>query len=358
MRKPMTMLLFLPAFALQAQEICGLQLAKFEQPDPIFRSGFENVAATVTDAVEPASPSQVKAVRAKGATLGPALSTVAIPILGVAPTITFTSPANNASLSMSGVQLEGTFTGTANTGISFRGVPVFTIGNRFVTSPLQFDSGSQTVSVTAKTMDGLTATAARTLTFTAPLASDFMVSAQPGASFTPYKARFSVRPTGIQVSNIAINFDGDGTDDYIGSVANIPIRTYALPGIYRARFVITAVGGQTFTRFLSVAALSLPETRSRVCSVYAHLRARLRANDNVGVKQTMTQQFYFQFEPVLVALGTNRGTFADRLGTIANGIFAPTNAEIALVNVVGSTVEGAPIRMTQSADGIWRIDSL
>jgi len=340
-----------------AQEICGLQLAKFEQPDPLFRNGFENFMPPVQP-LEGEQAALAKSVAAKGAGLGPALSTVPIPVLGIAPTITITFPASNDSVSQSGVQLEGTFTGTANTGISVLGSSAFIVGNRFVTAPVQFDAGTQTISATAKTMDGQTATATRTLTFTNPPALDVAIRAQPSAGFAPFKTRFSLRPTGVQVANVAIDFDGDSVDDYVGSIANIPIKTYAAPAIYRARFIVTAVGGATYTRFISVAALSLPETRSRACSVYAHLRARLRANDNVGVKQTLTQEFAFQFEPVLIALGSNRGTFADRLGTIANGIFAPTNAEITLVNQVGSAINGTPIHMTQSADGIWRIDSL
>lgn len=339
------------------QETCGLQLAKFEQPDPLFRNGFENFTTAMPPTSEISAVS-TKSAAAKGASLGPELGTVPIPVLGVAPSITITFPASGASLPQAGVQIEGTFTGTANTGISVLGIPAFTVGNRFITGPVQLDAGTQVISATAKTMDGLTAAATRTLIFTAAPALDVAFAAQPSAGFAPFKTRFSLRPTGVQVASVAIDFDGDSVDDYVGAIANIPIRTYTAPDIYRARLVVTAVGGASYTRFLTVAALSLPETRSRACSVYAHLRARLRANDNVGVKQTLTQEFYFQFEPVLIALGANRGTFADRLGTIANGIFAPTSAEITLVNQVGSDINGTPIHMTRSADGIWRIDSL
>ncbi len=156
---------------------------------------------------------------------------------------------------------------------------------------------------------------------------------------------------------IAIDFNGDGSNDYTGTIGNIPIFTYSNPGFYRMRVVLTTTT-QSFTQFRTLAVPGVPETRAQACAVFAHLRARLTANDSAGALKAIAQPLRGQMEALFTELGANRPAFAARLGTIANGIFTPVNAELMLVNEIGADLQGTPIHLTRGADGVWRIDSL
>jgi hypothetical protein len=286
------------------------------------------------------------------------LTTVMPPVLGVTPTVTITSPIASASISSNAVQVEGTFTGPSNTGITVAGVPATIIGDRFISEPLVLDTGASTVAVRATTMDGLSGAAQVAVTVSAPPAQDFKISVPSKVGFAPFKFKPVLSLSDISdIQSVAIDFNGDGTNDYTGTIGNVPIHTYSTPGVYRVRVVITT-SSQTYTRFRTVAVPSLPETRARACTVYAHLKARLRVNDSAGALLAFTKPLQPQYQELFVALGTNRPLFADKLPIIANGVFSPIDAEIVLVREVGTQLRGAMMHLVRMGDGVWRIDSL
>jgi hypothetical protein len=348
--RPTVTLIFCCALAVSvssAQETCGLQLAKYDLPDPVFRNGFENVVAA----------SSAATTQAKGGGLGPPLTTVMPPPLGVTPTITITSPLTGATISGS-IQVQGTFTGPVNTGITVLGVATTVIGNQFVSEPMRIAPGTVEITVRAKTHDGLVATQTANVTVAAAPSQDFGISLSSRVGFAPFRLQPRVGVRGITgVQSVAIDFNGDGTNDYTGGVENIPIYTYNNAGVYRMRVVLNTAS-QSFTRFRTMAVPGVPEVRARACSVFANLRARLAANDSEGALKSIAQPLRGQMADLFTELGTNRAAFAARLGTMANGIFTPVDAEIMLVNEVGVDVQGASIHLARSADGVWRIDSL
>jgi hypothetical protein len=334
-----------------AQETCGLQQAKYDQPDAVFRNGFENVTGPLAEGLAP------KVSQAKGGGLGPPITTVMPPALGVTPTITITSPAAGATIA-GALQIQGTYTGPVNTGITVLGMAVTVIGNQFVSEPLRIAPGSVDITVRAKTHDGLSATQSINVTIAAAPTQDFGISLSSRVGFAPFRLKPRIGVQGItDVQSVAIDFNGDGTNDYTGAVENIPIYTYNNPGVFRMRVVLNTTS-QSLTRFRTLAVPGVPEVRARACSVYANLRARLAANDSVGALKSIAQPLRGQMADLLTELSTNRPAFAARLGTMANGIFTPTDAEIMLVNEVGVDVQGAAMHVTRGADGVWRIDSL
>ncbi len=342
---------------LHAHEICGLQLAKYDlpaPPEPIFRNGFENILALQAEFTE----SKISVSEpAKGAGLGPALTTVMPPALGVTPTITVISPTVGASIART-LQVQGTWTGPVNTGITVFGVAATVIGNQFVSEPVQLAPGNTDITVRAKTMDGLSATQMLTVAVTAAPAQDFGIALSSRIGFAPFRLKPRIAVQGITgVQSIAIDFNGDGANEYTGSIANIPIYTYSNPGVYRMRVVLDTAA-QSFTRFRTLAVPGVPETRAQACAVLAHLRTRLSSNDSAGALKAIAQPLRGPMEALFTELGANRPAFAVRLGTIANGIFTPVNAELMLVNEVGADLQGTPIHLTRGADGVWRIDSL
>lgn len=321
--------------------MCGLQQAKYVQPDPIFRNGFEN---------PPLLPS--------GAGLGPPLATVMPPTLGQDPTLTVLSPLANASVDTEYLQLEGTFTGPAGTGVSINGEPAYIHQNKFVSAPLRVDSGLISLSVRASTIDYRSASVVLQVN-AQPRTSGFFVSASSSAGLIPHKVQFGLRAVADSApQSIRVDFNGDGTDDYVGSPGGIPLQTYNQAGIFLARFIILDALGQSQSITRRILVASVPETRTRICSSYAHLRARLRVNDVAGALQAIRFVQRPQYQELFSELGANRPVFADRLGTIANGLLSLSAAEFTVVTNVAGNFRGSAIRFSQSSDGVWRLDSL
>ena len=119
------------------------------------RNGFENAVVSNSRGGNSGASNAEPKTQSTGSGLGPPLSTVVPPILGVAPTIAISSPLAGAALAR--VQVQGTFTGPANTGITVLGVAATVIGNQFVSEPQQLAPGSTEITVRAKTLDGLVA---------------------------------------------------------------------------------------------------------------------------------------------------------------------------------------------------------
>jgi hypothetical protein len=114
-----------------AQEVCGLQAAKFGTA--LFRDGFEILVPKDAGVAEAST---------KGAGLGPPMSTVLPPALGVAPTITIVSPETGATLPHGRVQVVGTVTGPTGTGVIVNGVAAHVHNGVFATPSSRWRPGS------------------------------------------------------------------------------------------------------------------------------------------------------------------------------------------------------------------------
>lgn len=312
-----------------AQEACGLQTATF---DIIFKYGFETPAAG----------------------LGPPLSTVSPPTLGVTPTITMTTPAAGA-LPGNAVQVTGTFTGPADTGVAVNGVAAQIVGSQFSTTQFVLLDGSNTLTATATTIDGLTASTSITVTASAAGAVVALVTdAQTG--YTPTLAGFSASvPSSMTVTNLALAY-GDGAT-YSG-LGPIPKHSYTTAGIYQAVLTVTDNASHTYTVARTITAVSVVAQRQTLCAVYAHLRARMAAGDVPGALQAFHKKHQQKYRTLFNALGVNLPTAATRLGTIGNGTLGLTNAELFLVQEQSGQVNAYPLHLAIDGSGVWRIDAM
>jgi PKD repeat protein len=315
---------------IQAQEACGLQTATF---DIIFKYGFEQPAAG----------------------LGPSLSTVSPPTLGLAPSITISSPIDGSTLPSDGIQVVGTVSGPADTGVSVNGVPAQIVGGQFATPFFALQDGSNAITAIATTIDGLTATSMITITGNGSGAVvALFTDAETG--YAPSAVGFTASiPTNITVQNITLAF-GDGTS-YSG-VGSIPRHTYAAAGIYQAHLTITDTSSQHYTASRTITVVDLVAQRQTLCAVYAHLRARMAASDVTGALYAFQIKHQQKYRTLFNALGTNLSIAATRLGVIGNGTIGLTNAELYIILEQTGQVNAYPIHMAMDGSGVWRIDAM
>jgi len=316
--------------AAAAPEVCGLQNASF---DVIFKDGFQPAIG-----------------------LGPALGTVDPPGLGIAPTVTITSPLGGAVNGR--VQVTGTFTGPAGTGVSVNGARAYVRNGMFVTQLLSLPDGSNAITATATTLDGLIATDSKNISSdsTAPRLS---IASDASVGFKPLGIGLNLSlPLGINVQTVTVNY-GDGSPMFQGnSLSSVPRHTYANAGFYKIQVDATDMQAKVYSASYSIAVLDVPELRQSLCATYAHLRSRMAAGDSQGALQAFHVKQRQKFGKLFTALGTNLPIAAGGLGVIANGTIGTGDAEFILVKEVGNDIEGYPLHMSPGVDGVWRIDSM
>jgi hypothetical protein len=107
-----------------------------------------------------------------------------------------------------------------------------------------------------------------------------------------------------------------------------------------------------------VIALALTEQRTAICSTYAHLRARLTAQDGTGAGYALMGALKARLSPLFSALGNRMPSVATNLGTLADGLIGFDSADITAVRDLTSEVRGYPVHFARDANGVWRIDSM
>ncbi len=282
----------------QAQEICGLQNANF---DTLFAHGFD--------------------LPTTGGGLGPSQGTTNAPTLGVTPTIAITWPTAGTVLPGGKVQILGTVTGSTNTGVAVAGIRAYVHNGVFVTPELTIDSTATSLTAAATTIDGFSASASVAVTVSTAAPDATLSTATPvGFSPLPVSFRLGVKG-GLTLQSVAIDFDGNGSTDYNGTTAGtLPIFTYPAPGAYIATANLTFSDHAPVTVKYRVIALALAEQRTAICATYAHLRARLTAQDATGAGYALMGALKSRLLPLFNALGSRMPSVAANLGVLADGL--------------------------------------
>jgi hypothetical protein len=316
-----------------AQETCGLQYAKYEDPN---------------------GPKPVE-----GFGLGPALTTVMPPSLGVTPTVTITYPTAGSVLPLGKVQIAGTVTGSTNTGVAVNGIRAYVHNGTFLTPEIQVDGTTTNIEAQATSMDGLSVTTSVAVSVSGS-APDARIAADVPVGFAPFPVNyFASLASGLHLQSVSVDFNGDGSSDYSGtSLGYLPTYTYNLAGVYTATATFTLDNSQQIVARQRIIALDLSEQRNNLCSVYAHLRSRLLAQDVDGARNALMGGLDARLSPLFTALGSRMPTVAAQLGPLADGLIGLDSADLIAVRDRIAEVHGYPIHFARDAKGVWRIDSM
>lgn len=320
----------------RAQEACGLQDANF---DTIFVDGFESPAP--------------------GGGIGPPASTVPPPTLGIAPSVTITWPTTGAVLPKGKVQVVGTVTGPVNTGVAIGDNRAYVQNGVFVTPEITLDSTVTSLTATATTMDGLSASANLAVSVSTAEPDATLTTATPvGFSPLPVRFRLGVK-NGLTLQSVSVDFDSNGSIEFTGSTTgDIPTFTYPAPGTYTATATLTFSGHAPVAVTHRVIVLALADQRTAICSTYAHLRARLIAQDAQGAGYALMGKLKARLMPLFNALGSTMPSVAANLGVLADGLIGFDTADLTAVRDLTTEVRGYPIHFTRDGKGVWRIDAM
>jgi len=323
-------------------EFCGI--------DDIFNNGFEATTFVLSSQLTGglASPGLTQDITGTGSL-----------------SVTITSPSSGASTGEATVDVSGTFTGPINTGITVNGVVGYVANGAFLVPSVPLTSGSNALSATATILTGATASYGGSVTKTgSPSALSIQVNhatgyAPLGSSFT-----FSIGtlPSGFPVQNVSITFKGTGTPDYSGSsLSGAPTSyTYTQAGLYNATLSVTDTHANTYTAYRPVLVQDLAVQRGMLCDVYGYLKDRLNAQDATNAANAFQSVVKSSYQSLFFTFGSNMPTVAQSLGVVVSGLLGQGFAELFIVrdNVAQQTRAEFPMRLTQGADGVWRISEM
>ncbi len=329
--------LLISAFA-NAQEQCGF-------PVSLARSGFES-------GEQPAS--------------------VILPPENTPVTVTIQGPVNASTVGVGAIQVFGTYTGPANTGISVNGVPALTDGASFVSPRVLLEPGVNTLTIRYATMDAAPVEITRSITYATSATPEVLFAAGSPGDYTPTVVPFTLAtkfPSAQNViTNVQVDYDSNGTFEVNGAQPTKLEFAYERAGLYVATAIVTFDDGNTGTPPVivqdqtRVLAQSLAFTRQTLCGVYYAMKNRLVQNQIALAVNTQSPKQQARMTTLWNALA-NAGRLnavATRLGPIVDGQIARNTAEMlfAIATATAGEFDGFQVRFRKDINGVWRIDAM
>ena len=277
-----------------------------------------------------------------------------------AVSVAITEPTSGATIDSDRVNVRGTFIAPTNSGVTVNGRVAFTYGGRFALNELPLTAGSNTIDVVVTALDGRTATKSISVAAAAsPPPLQLVADATRG--FEPLTVTFTYfRASTVAITKFAIDFDGDGRDDF--STRKAPPtsieNTYTIPGLYNPQLTLLTAAGQTLRSSLSI----LVESEAARDDLFTGLWSSM--NDAL-VKQNVSAALAH-----LNAIARQRyaPVFSDLLPdmpAIVASYSSPQRVSVTadvLEYAVNRVIDGEDqiffVYALRDGDGVWRIDSM
>ena len=287
-------------------------------------------------------------------------------IIGSGLSVHIVSPIGGATINDTTVDVTGTFTGPLNTGISIDGVAGYVTNGQFLVPNVPLGSGSNQLTASATTLPGGTPATHMVSVTQSGTGAPVSISVDHPSDYAPALLSFSYHigalPSGFPVQTIVINF-GNGTSPFSGSsLSGAPTQAkYKTPGLYQASLSVTDTHSNTYVGYRSVLMQDLPTQRGMLCDVYGYLQTQLSIPNATNASLAFQLNMQSQYLSLFTAIGnSNLPTAAQQLGVIVGGVLGQGFADLIVDrdDSGSSTRSGFPLRLTQGADGVWRISEM
>jgi glucodextranase-like protein len=274
--------------------------------------------------------------------------------------LAITEPAPGASIDFDRVNVRGTYAGPMNSGVTVDDRLAYAAGGRFAFNELPLIAGSNTIDVVVTTVDGRTTKRSVTVTASGN-ASAMRVVADVTSGFAPLSVTFSyVRSSTQPVTKFAIDFDGDGHDDF--STRKSPPtsiqNTYTTPGLYKATLTLLDAAGVTTKSDVSILVETQAARDDLFTNLWDSMNAALLQQNVSGALSCLNGAAQQRYAPVFNEL-------LPFMPAIVASYSAPQPVSATgemLEYAVNRTIDGVDsiffIYALLDGDGVWRLDSM
>ncbi|MBI4654073.1 MAG: adhesin, partial [Nitrospirae bacterium] len=238
------------------------------------------------------------------------------------------------------------------TGVTVNGMVAAVYNGQFVVNHVPLIDGSNTITATATDTAGKTA--ATSITVNAITTGNYInLTANIESGIAPLTTYFSVS-TSIPnaVSTYQMDYEGDGTIDYTGTVFDNISFTYSTEGIYYPTVIVTDDQGIQYSDTIAIVVLNATELDALLRAKWEAMKTAL-ANQDVNtamieISENAQEIFRYNFE-----------LMQSILPTIVQGIGSITliRAEDGIVEYeMISGGQSYYIEFVKDTNGIWRIN--
>jgi hypothetical protein len=281
--------------------------------------------------------------------------------VGTAPSISPDPALADRSVADDRLLLSGTFQAPLNSAVDINGVvATVTKDGKFFVNGFVLNPGSNTVTFTVTTQDGLKASKAINVTSTGKKAFTF----SPVSPFGIEKLRASFMLTArenVPFTQIEIRCAADGPVSISGTELE-PVGLgqcgYESPGLRTARITILDGSVVVFDETATFYVASTSEIARTLSGVYTGMLGRLKDNSIPLALSAIADTSKQRYEELFTSLGTDLSAAATNLGDIGQMQISPEYAELAISRIVDGEPRAFLINVMYCHDGIWRIESM
>lgn len=274
--------------------------------------------------------------------------------------VLITDPVPGVLVDADRYDVRGTFAGPLNTGVTVNDRIAYTRNGTFVLNDLPLVAGDNTIVATATAPDGRSGTASITVEASGnPRSLELRADASSGAAPLTVTFTYALAAGGPAVSKLAMDFDGDGRDDF--RTKHPPaslINTYTVPGLYFPRLTITDSVGSVHTAGIAVDIHSTAERDALFLAVWNGMNDALVRGDMEQALGQLNSRARRQYTPVLQGLLPEMPAI---VGSYSPPLPVSATADV-LEYAVHRLVDGEDriflVYLLRDADGVWRLDRM
>jgi len=233
----------------------------------------------------------------------------------------------------------------------------------FLANHVPLTVGSNTLTVTATTLQGQTATTSVTLTSTgttAPLTLEATPDSGIRGEFAPLPVTFTYHLTSASPAQmLAMDFDGDGSFEFTDAPPDTVLSGgYSTPGIQIARLQVTDPQGLVTTAEVGILVQDVVAMDVMFKGMWESINTALLASDKAAALSLLTPRAREVFDPVFDALLPHMADVVATFTAFQGVNVTSSYAEYALNATINGENRLFLIYFLKDADGVWRLEAM
>jgi hypothetical protein len=186
------------------------------------------------------------------------------------------------------------------------------------------------------------------------------LSAVPGSGAAPLSVNFRYDFHSVHaIQTIALDFDGDGTDDLTAGDPNATLQhTYSTPGTYTARLTITDDQGATLSATATVEVLDGATMDTMFTAIWSGMTTALAAGDTDTALSYLTDAAKEKYGRVVDALLPHMANITASFSALQRAGLSSELCEYAINRTVNGQDRVFFIYFQKGDDGVWRIAAM
>lgn len=275
--------------------------------------------------------------------------------------IAIDSPANGATITGPDVTVQGSIINTsgAETGVTVNGIPAAISGSRFIVNHVPLQSGAHTITVTATDVNGLTATATKSITTQA----GHYIRIVPNVNSGTAPLNLSIRlKSNFNISAPTIATEGPVPVTLTQGESPTEFTTkLTAEGTYTITATATGPDSQSYSDSIIITVISKTRLENLLNEKWGGIKARIMAKDIEGAVLYFPASSQAHYRELFTALGERLSVLGEDFSQLKLGAVTDSIAKTLLLRqetVLGQQKTVGYLVFFVKENGIWKLRQL